>query len=505
MATPAQIQANQLNAQKSTGPKTEEGKARCKMNALKHGFHAQDFAVHPDDEPAFREFVDQMTQDLAPRNRLELTLAEKIIIDSWRLQRGATYETQALRALQTRDLARPVGELLFCGWNRDTHQQILAASRAELTLERAIWRRMRQLQELQQKPIVESPNKIDWPEEPPKIDDVEALLAHVDKERSRAEALAQREKQLRNLHRALQEAVSDCDSFDDEIYQLKRTPPSPRRDARLARLKKERFRANQTLAHVHKAINSVAAAAGTVTSDEDKQVKLILRAASTQRKETSELAAKQQLEHSHEVVVGLLDKFERAAPELCEAAKEKKRQQDEKRKLAQAKKSTKAKEIKIAGTDPIHQSTPSETPRLETRDLIPSAAQTPTPDAQDLTSSETPRPETQDLTPSEAPALSAREQRQGEIAALTEKEQYGLQRLRVYQKRIYELRKQPASREREREIYKNHTFINAVLAVEQLSRVPKHLLELNPEVDLEETAEEGPSIEANTANSRIML
>jgi hypothetical protein len=37
MATPAQIAANRANAQKSTGPRTDEGKARTNQNALRHG------------------------------------------------------------------------------------------------------------------------------------------------------------------------------------------------------------------------------------------------------------------------------------------------------------------------------------------------------------------------------------------------------------------------------------------------------------------------------------
>src|SRR6185369_9609063 len=37
MATQAQINANRLNAQKSTGPRTPDGKAAIRQNALRHG------------------------------------------------------------------------------------------------------------------------------------------------------------------------------------------------------------------------------------------------------------------------------------------------------------------------------------------------------------------------------------------------------------------------------------------------------------------------------------
>ena len=51
MATKAQIKANRENAKKSTGPRTEEGKARVSLNALKHGLLARD-AVLPSEDPA---------------------------------------------------------------------------------------------------------------------------------------------------------------------------------------------------------------------------------------------------------------------------------------------------------------------------------------------------------------------------------------------------------------------------------------------------------------------
>ena len=38
MASEKQIEANRRNAQKSTGPRTEGGKSRSRMNAFRHGF-----------------------------------------------------------------------------------------------------------------------------------------------------------------------------------------------------------------------------------------------------------------------------------------------------------------------------------------------------------------------------------------------------------------------------------------------------------------------------------
>ena len=47
MASARQIEANRRNAQKSTGPKSEQGKQATRLNGLKHGLH------HPSAPPLY--------------------------------------------------------------------------------------------------------------------------------------------------------------------------------------------------------------------------------------------------------------------------------------------------------------------------------------------------------------------------------------------------------------------------------------------------------------------
>ena len=51
MATPAQIEANRRNAQRSTGPRSVEGKAVSRFNALKSGIDAKSLVI-PGEDPA---------------------------------------------------------------------------------------------------------------------------------------------------------------------------------------------------------------------------------------------------------------------------------------------------------------------------------------------------------------------------------------------------------------------------------------------------------------------
>ena len=98
MATKAQIKANRENAKKSTGPRTEEGKARVSLNALKHGLLAQD-AVLPEEDPAeFDRQLRDLERDLRPENSLECELVRQIADAQWRMRRLVRIETAFLSA-----------------------------------------------------------------------------------------------------------------------------------------------------------------------------------------------------------------------------------------------------------------------------------------------------------------------------------------------------------------------------------------------------------------------
>ena len=93
MTTDARIHANRLNAQRSTGPRTPEGKARVALNAVKHGILC-DLAVLPtEDRGEFEDFRDALVGDLAPLGAMEQVLAERIVSSSWRLRRVLYHET----------------------------------------------------------------------------------------------------------------------------------------------------------------------------------------------------------------------------------------------------------------------------------------------------------------------------------------------------------------------------------------------------------------------------
>jgi hypothetical protein len=99
MATAAQLRANRLNARKSTGPRTPEGKAVVAQNAVQHGLLARAALLQGEDWEEFTEFRENLVEELAPEGTLEGMLAERIVSLSWRLQRAARLQNEAYESL----------------------------------------------------------------------------------------------------------------------------------------------------------------------------------------------------------------------------------------------------------------------------------------------------------------------------------------------------------------------------------------------------------------------
>ena len=95
--TRTRAEINRANAQKSTGPRTPEGKAVSRRNATTHGLTAQVNALVGDENPDdFLTFRQRMFRDLAPSGPAETSLAEALVAQHWRLQRIPSIEVHTL-------------------------------------------------------------------------------------------------------------------------------------------------------------------------------------------------------------------------------------------------------------------------------------------------------------------------------------------------------------------------------------------------------------------------
>src|SRR4051794_36777583 len=96
MATAKQIEANRRNAQKSTGPKTEEGKSRCRLNALKHGLGAIHVGLPHEDPAEYADILAGLMDSWQPANTQEHLLVNNIASAYMRIQRASRYEASLL-------------------------------------------------------------------------------------------------------------------------------------------------------------------------------------------------------------------------------------------------------------------------------------------------------------------------------------------------------------------------------------------------------------------------
>ena len=99
MATDAQIAANRANAQKSTGPRSPEGKAASRFNALKHGMDAASIVIPGEDPAAYELMAADYHRQFHPQSALEEFHVDTLIRSDWQKRRLQRTEAKLYRAL----------------------------------------------------------------------------------------------------------------------------------------------------------------------------------------------------------------------------------------------------------------------------------------------------------------------------------------------------------------------------------------------------------------------
>jgi hypothetical protein len=87
MSTPAQIAANQANAKLSTGPKTEEGRAKSSHNAVRTALTGRTVLLPTDDVEEYQKHVARWEAEFRPVTDREKELTQNIADTQWRLNR----------------------------------------------------------------------------------------------------------------------------------------------------------------------------------------------------------------------------------------------------------------------------------------------------------------------------------------------------------------------------------------------------------------------------------
>jgi hypothetical protein len=94
MSTRKQRAASRANAQKSTGPRTEAGKAASSCNALKHGIDARQQVMFNESAEDLAQLAAEYHQLHSPANAEERFLVDTLVNNEWRLRRLRRVEAE---------------------------------------------------------------------------------------------------------------------------------------------------------------------------------------------------------------------------------------------------------------------------------------------------------------------------------------------------------------------------------------------------------------------------
>src|SRR5262245_8935666 len=103
------LEANRRNALRSTGPRTEDGKQRSRVNAVRHGLTAETVVGSLEDAEDYKAFEAAIIADYAVETAVARELVLRLASLLWRLRRANAIEADLfeiqVEALRQRQLA----------------------------------------------------------------------------------------------------------------------------------------------------------------------------------------------------------------------------------------------------------------------------------------------------------------------------------------------------------------------------------------------------------------
>ncbi|MFN7922145.1 MAG: hypothetical protein U0Q16_18730 [Bryobacteraceae bacterium] len=154
MTTGLKTETNRANAQHSTGPRTEQGKAVSSKNAVTHGLFSATFAVAPEDREEFDIFLELQRGELRPHGINEELVFANLVQAAWKTETCRRMEANALLEQNEANLAGTGRD----GHESETHvlsqlrcaaERIDKYSRYSARFERAYYRALAELRRLQ--------------------------------------------------------------------------------------------------------------------------------------------------------------------------------------------------------------------------------------------------------------------------------------------------------------------------------------------------------------------
>ncbi len=100
MSSQRKIAANRRNAQRSTGPKSQEGKSASSRNATRHGLASEKLTVLPgESQDDLDALIESITAEFKPATDTERHFVDRMVQARWKLARLQRWEAAAFERI----------------------------------------------------------------------------------------------------------------------------------------------------------------------------------------------------------------------------------------------------------------------------------------------------------------------------------------------------------------------------------------------------------------------